>query len=140
MEDGEFVDFYAILGLTKNATKEELKKQYHSLILKHHPDKTKVEDSVSHFCKIDEAWKTLSNDQLKNEYDAKLKAWELKNTHAVHEEVKISSMNKISDESYERSCRCGGSYILDPEDLKYGSCLVIECDSCSLNILVQTGL
>ena len=32
-------DFYKILGITKNASKEEIKKSYRKLSMKHHPDR-----------------------------------------------------------------------------------------------------
>ena len=60
-------NYYNILGVTKNADKEEIKKAYRKLALKHHPDKTGGDDSK--FKEINEAYQILSNDQKRQEYD-----------------------------------------------------------------------
>lgn len=60
-------DYYDILGVTKNAGKEEIKKAYRTLAHKHHPDKTKGEDTK--FKEINEAYQVLSDDKKRAEYD-----------------------------------------------------------------------
>jgi len=67
-------DLYNVLGLGDSATKEEIKRAYRSLSLKFHPDKTGGNlESITKFQKISEAYETLSDDQLKSEYDFSLK-------------------------------------------------------------------
>ncbi len=60
-------NYYEILGIAKNADKEEIKKAYRKLALKHHPDKSGGDDSK--FKEINEAYQVLSNDQKRQEYD-----------------------------------------------------------------------
>lgn len=60
-------DFYEILGVTKGASKDEIKKAYRALAHKHHPDKNKGEDTK--FKEINEAYQTLSDDKKRSEYD-----------------------------------------------------------------------
>lgn len=60
------MDFYAILNINKNATTDEIKKQYKKLALKHHPDRG---GNPEMFKKISEAYQTLSDPEKKKEYD-----------------------------------------------------------------------
>ena len=63
-------DFYAILGVNKNATQSEIKKAYRKLAVKYHPDKNsgnKVAEDK--FKKISEAYAVLSDEQKRSEYD-----------------------------------------------------------------------
>lgn len=57
---------YNILGLTKNASQEEIKKAYRKLALKYHPDKC-GDDTM--FKKLNEAYQILSNPTKKKAYD-----------------------------------------------------------------------
>jgi len=67
-------NFYEILGLNEGASKEEIKKAYRNLSLKHHPDKNPGNaDSVSLFQKISESYETLGNDEKRQQYDMERK-------------------------------------------------------------------
>lgn len=56
-------NLYSILGVSKSATADEIKKAYHSLALKYHPDKNKEPDSESKFKEINLAYETLSKNR-----------------------------------------------------------------------------
>ena len=60
-------DFYEILGVEKKASKEEIKKAFHKLAHKHHPDKNGGDDKK--FKKVNEAYQTLSDDSKRAQYD-----------------------------------------------------------------------
>ncbi len=60
-------DYYKILGVSRDASKEEIKKAYRKLAHKHHPDKGGDEKT---FKKISEAYHTLSDDGKRRQYDA----------------------------------------------------------------------
>jgi len=60
-------DYYSILGVSKSATKEEIKKAFRSLAHKHHPDKEGGDEK--RFKEIGEAYSVLSDDKKRAEYD-----------------------------------------------------------------------
>ena len=63
-------DYYNILGIDKKAGASEIKKAYHKLALKYHPDKTKGDKALEDkFKKISEAYAVLSDPEKKNQYD-----------------------------------------------------------------------
>jgi len=62
--------YYDILGVDERANKEEIKKAFRSLSLKHHPDKNPGNPkAVDMFQKISEAYETLGDDSKRQEYD-----------------------------------------------------------------------
>ena len=62
-------DYYEVLGLTKGASKEEIKKAYRKLSKQYHPDINKDDNAVDKFKEISEAYEVLSDDQKKAQYD-----------------------------------------------------------------------
>lgn len=63
-------DYYEILGVSKNATKDELKKAYRKLALKYHPDKNPNDpEAEAKFKEAAEAYEVLSNDDKRKRYD-----------------------------------------------------------------------
>ncbi len=63
-------DYYALLGVAKNASDSEIKKAYRKIAIKYHPDKNQgnaaAEDT---FKKATEAYEVLSNSEKRNIYD-----------------------------------------------------------------------
>ena len=63
-------DYYKILGVNKNASKEDIKKSYRKLAMKYHPDHTKGNKSDEEkFKKISEAYAVLSDKEKRKQYD-----------------------------------------------------------------------
>ncbi len=62
-------DYYEILGVSKNASKEEIKKAYKRLAKKYHPDLNKSPDAEAKFKEINEAFSVLSDDNKRQQYD-----------------------------------------------------------------------
>ena len=64
------LDYYKVLGVDKNATKDEIKKMYRKLALKYHPDKNKGDKAAEEkFKEISEAYAVLSDDEKRKQYD-----------------------------------------------------------------------
>jgi len=62
-------DFYKILGLTKGATDDDIKKAYRKLALKYHPDKNKEAGAEEKFKEVAEAYEVLSDPKKKEIFD-----------------------------------------------------------------------
>ena len=64
-------DFYAVLGVSKSASSDELKKAYRKLAIKWHPDKNPDEQEVAtaKFKEVAEAYEVLSDESKRATYD-----------------------------------------------------------------------
>ena len=62
-------DYYEVLGLTKGASQDDIKKAYRSLAKKYHPDINKEPGAEEKFKEINEAYDTLSDETKKARYD-----------------------------------------------------------------------
>ncbi len=62
-------DYYEILGVPRNATKEEIKRAYRRLALQYHPDRNKSPDAEEKFKEISEAYAVLIDDEKRKLYD-----------------------------------------------------------------------
>jgi len=66
----EYKDYYAVLGIDRKATADEIKKTYRKLAMKYHPDRnpgnTEAEDK---FKEINEAYEVLSDPEKRSRYD-----------------------------------------------------------------------
>ena len=62
-------DYYEVLGIDKDASKEEIKKAYRKLARKYHPDVNKETDAEDKFKEVKEAYEVLRDDQKRAQYD-----------------------------------------------------------------------
>ncbi|KRN95193.1 DnaJ-like molecular chaperone [Pediococcus stilesii] len=69
MNMAENKDLYGILGVSKDASDDEIKKAYRKLSKKYHPDLNKAPDAEQKFKDVTEAYETLSDPQKRAQYD-----------------------------------------------------------------------
>jgi Ca-activated chloride channel homolog len=65
-------DYYALLGIMRNASQEEIKRAYFEAAQKLHPDKNTAAGETEMFLGIQQAYEVLSNPQRRAQYDATL--------------------------------------------------------------------
>jgi len=62
-------DYYEVLGVSKDATQDEIKRAYRKLALKFHPDRNKEAGAAEKFAECSEAYEVLSDKDKRQRYD-----------------------------------------------------------------------
>lgn len=62
-------DYYEILGISKNAKEDEIKRAYRRLALQYHPDRNKSKEAEEKFKEVTKAYEVLSDSQKRQTYD-----------------------------------------------------------------------
>jgi len=62
-------DYYEILGVARDANKEDIKRAYRRLARKYHPDVNKEPGAEEHFKEINRAYEVLSEPEIRDRYD-----------------------------------------------------------------------
>jgi curved DNA-binding protein len=65
----EYKDYYQILGVARDVSKEDLKKAYRKLARKYHPDVSKETDAEAKFKELGEAYEVLKDPEKRAQYD-----------------------------------------------------------------------
>ncbi|WP_363320120.1 DnaJ C-terminal domain-containing protein [Thiothrix sp.] len=65
----EYKDYYKVLGLTKEATQDDIKRVYRKLARKYHPDISKEDNAEEHFKEVGEAYEVLKDPEKRAAYD-----------------------------------------------------------------------
>jgi len=96
-------DYYEILGVSRNASLDEIKQRYRELALKYHPDRNKDKNAEEKFKDINEAYAVLSNPEKRKEYDniGSYKFNEMFSEADIFRDFNISSAFKDIDINFE---------------------------------------
>ena len=77
MASTDFKDYYGILGVSKTATEDEIKKTFRKLALKYHPDRNPGDKVAEEkFKGISEAYEVLSDPEKRQKYDQFGQYWQ----------------------------------------------------------------
>lgn len=66
------VDHYAVLGLQRNASADDIQRAYRTLALRYHPDRNSAPDAASRMVAVNKAYEVLGEPRLRREYDRQL--------------------------------------------------------------------
>lgn len=77
MASTDFKDYYAVLGINKSASSDEIKKAFRKLAVKYHPDRNPGDKSAEdRFKEISEAYEVLSDSEKRQKYDQFGQYWQ----------------------------------------------------------------
>ena len=79
-------NYYDILGVSKDASAEEIKKAYLKLAKKYHPDTSKEDNAEEMMAKINEAYDVLSDERKRAKYDLDLAKGTVESSYVSEEE------------------------------------------------------
>lgn len=136
------INYYNVLGCTKESTAEDIKRAYHALALKFHPDKNTSEFDGMKFQLVLKAWHVLRDPKLKEEYDAIQKQEELDSESILtYAKISVSELETTNDNEniLIYRCRCGGLYCIQKEYIQEkNQSIHVPCLECTFSIIVET--
>ncbi|CDI05491.1 DnaJ domain-containing protein [Candidatus Nitrosotenuis uzonensis] len=72
-DEATLPNYYNVLGVSVDATLEEIKRKYRQLVKEYHPDRTKDAKSAEKFAEITSAYEVLSDEEQRKMYDSYFK-------------------------------------------------------------------
>jgi curved DNA-binding protein len=73
----KFQDYYEILGVPRNATREKIQSAYRKLARKYHPDLNKDKSAEEKFKQVGEAYEVLGDPEKRKKYDQLGRNWQM---------------------------------------------------------------
>ena len=107
------MDYYEVLGVSKTATDEEIKKAYRAKALQYHPDKNQGNTAAEEmFKKINEAYSVLSDAKKRADYDTGGAAAQQYRAYTQHYYARQNpfTYNPFAEESEDDEPMFGTSY------------------------------
>lgn len=121
----DFIDYYKILGIDKNATGDVIKKAYRKLARKYHPDVNPDDkESERKFKEINEANEVLSDPEKRKKYDKYGKDWKHADQFEQaghHRQHRQSSSQRAGQGGFEGASGFGGEDFSDFFSSMFGS-------------------
>lgn len=104
MAESDFKDYYQILGVSKNASQEEIKKAYRKLARKYHPDLNPGDkEAENRFKEINEAREVLCDPQKRAKYDQYRQYWQQVNQRQQRSQTGNTSKGGVGVDGYDFS-------------------------------------
>ncbi|XP_041852990.1 dnaJ homolog subfamily C member 24 [Melanotaenia boesemani] len=151
------MDLYAVLGASPSDSVQQLRHRYQQLALQWHPDRLRgrfppeMELAENKFLEVEAAWRILSDQDTRRQYDLERRAQEL--TQDGPEDAAVNLEDMIWDQEdcvFTHCCRCGGRFSISEEELREESGrmqrddeeagqqrgVLVCCDTCSLSVCV----
>lgn len=72
----QYKDYYATLGVARDASADDIKRAYRKLARKYHPDVSKEADAEARFKEVAEAWEVLQDAEKRAAYDEVGRRWQ----------------------------------------------------------------
>ncbi|MCW9079561.1 MAG: DnaJ domain-containing protein, partial [Gammaproteobacteria bacterium] len=72
----DYKDYYAVMGVARDATQDEIKRAYRKLARKFHPDVSKAADAEVRFKELGEAYEVLKDPEKRAAYDQLGRNWQ----------------------------------------------------------------
>jgi molecular chaperone DnaJ len=134
------MDYYEVLGVAKSATQDEIKKAFHKLAHKHHPDKGGDEKK---FKEINEAYQVLSDSKKRAQYDQFGKVddnasgfnWAWGNPQSAGVEFDFGDIGEIFEDFF--SGGFGGARRGTKKDIKRGKDIQVDLEIKLEDILTE---
>lgn len=134
------MNYYEILGVTKTASQEEIKKAFHKLAHKYHPDKGGDEKK---FKEINEAYQILSDSKKRAQYDQFGKVddssgfnWAWGNPQGAGVEFDFGDVGEIFEDFF--SGGFGGARRATKKDIKKGKDIQVDIELDLENVLKES--
>lgn len=138
-EEESDCDYYEFLGLSPDASLEEIKSSYRRLLLTYHPDKIKLieESKDREFDILQRAWSVLSDTEKRRQYDFSRQLHRQQTCHVRSTNVPLASFKgPDANGTYHYNCRCGDIYEIFDADLQDGA-NTVQCNGCSLFVTIS---
>lgn len=98
----DFINYYELLGVKNNASKEEIRLKYKEQIKKWHPDINKNNEAIEVTKKLNEAKSVLLDDEKRKEYDIYLNNISANGYQNIKEKVYNEQSNYDEEKSYTK--------------------------------------
>ena len=137
---------YDVLGVTRTATYEEIKNSFHKKARQSHPDKLQQnsasnnneEETQMNFKRIQEAWETLRDENLRATYDEELMQQKLKQKGKLdgavllskHDDLEEAHDEDLQESVYVYDCRCGEELIFENKNIEEDGFEYVDCPGC----------
>lgn len=111
---------YDILGVSRNATSDEIRQSYLSKVKNVHPDKSKeIQGHYNDFIIIQKAWEILRDNNLRDKYNQSLIITNKSIENSTIYEIDLDDCEYNDDNGeYKTKCRCGQKIIFYDDDLE----------------------